>query len=75
MVNQCVTKLYKQHTTVVSCIHPLVRKQLKVGAGDHLLWQVDEQSNFVQVSKVVFGGVQNEGDSRNSDRKDQGGGA
>jgi len=56
MVNQFVTKLYKQRTSTVTSVPVAVKQQLKLKKGDYLVWQVENNSNFVQISKVVTGG-------------------
>jgi len=73
MVNQYVTKIHRQHTSVVTSLPKAVREQLELTAGDNLFWEVDEASQFVQVCKVVRRGELNAANKRNSDRKDQGG--
>ena len=73
MFYQYVTKLQQQHSTMVSSVPAAVRAVLGMKAGDHIMWQVDEESDFVQVCKVVPGGKSHGGDSGDSDRKDSGG--
>lgn len=70
MTKQCVTKLYRQHTTVVTGVPALVGEALELTVGDYLVWEVDKNSEFVQVSKVVAGGKVNVRNKGNSDRKD-----
>ena len=73
MSKQYVTKVYRQRSSLVTSVPIEVRKKLELTNKDHLVWQVDERSNFVQVSKVVAGGKNNGRDNGNSDRKDKGG--
>lgn len=72
-MTQHITKLYHQHTTVVSSIPAAVRAVLDLKIGDHVMWQVDDKSNFVQVCKVVPGGSSHGRSKGNPDRKDSGG--
>lgn len=72
MVRQHVTKAYRQHGTTVTSVPLAVRVALDLKQGDYLMWQVDTASSFVQVCKVVPGGVENGGNSGNPDRKDKG---
>lgn len=71
MKNQSVTKLYRQHTTVVTRVPTLVAKQLELNVGDFLVWQIDSESAFVQVSKVVAGGAHEARNKRNPTRKNR----
>lgn len=73
MIKQSVTKLYRQHTTVVTGVPALVGKQLDLDVGDYLVWEVDSESDFVQVSKVVVRGKDDARKKRNPNRKNQGG--
>lgn len=70
MIRQYVTKTYKQRTTVVTSVPKAVRQQLELTRGGHLLWEVDENSDFVQCSSVVPRGKNYERSGGNSDRKD-----
>lgn len=70
MVNGCVTKVHRQHSSVVTTVPVEVRVRLGLSTGDYMLWQVDDVSNFVQISKVVAGGNKDVGDSRNPAGKD-----
>lgn len=73
MANTCITKIHRQHNSLVTTVPVEVRVRLGLNAGDYLVWQVGEVSNFVQISKVVPGGNKNGGDKRPSTRKNQGG--
>lgn len=73
MALEYITKTYRQHATMVTSVPKEVRYQLELAMGEYLVWQVDSKSSFVQVSKVVPGGNEHGGDSRNPDRKDKGG--
>jgi len=68
-----VTKIYQQRTSLVTSLPMEVRNRLGLTKGEHLVWQVDKDSNFVQISCVVAGGKSNEECSGNSARKDKGG--
>jgi len=72
MVCQYVTKLYKQHTTVVTSVPIAVRDELGLKEGDNLLWEVDASTGFVQLCKVVRRGEINARDKRNSAKQDKG---
>lgn len=61
MILKYVTKIYRQHTTLVTSIPFNVRAALELTSGDNLLWQVDENSDFVQISKVVPRGGKHDG--------------
>lgn len=71
MIYQYVTKVYKQHQTVVTSVPMAVREKLGIEGGDNLLWEVDVDSGFVQMCKVVRGGGENVRDNRNSHREDK----
>ena len=73
MVNPCVTKVHRQHNSVVTTVPVKVRVRLGLNAGDYIVWQVDDASNFVQISKVVAGGIQNGRGKRNTNRPNKGG--
>ena len=73
MFYQYVTKLQQQHSTMVSSVPAAVRAVLGMKAGDHIMWQVDEESDFVQVCKVVPGRKSDVGIGTNTNQKDQGG--
>lgn len=73
MKKQYVTKPYRQRTSIVTSVPIEVRVRLELLHGDHLIWQVDNSSKFVQISKVVPGGNSHGIGSRSSDRKDSGG--
>lgn len=73
MIYQYVTKVYKQHQTIVTSIPKTVREELGIKRGDNLLWEVDMVTGFVQMCKVVPRGEIYGRDNRNSDRKDSGG--
>jgi len=73
MSEQYITKVQKQHSTLVTSIPLAVRMKLELTKADHIVWQVDNLSEFVQISKVVSGGSSHDRSKGNSDRKDQGG--
>ena len=73
MNSHYITKLHRQHTTVVTSIPRPVQRALEVQCGDHLIFQVSERSRFVQISKVEPQGEKNAGNNRNSGSEDQGG--
>lgn len=73
MVKPCVTKVHRQHNSVVTTVPVEVRVRLGLNAGDYIVWEVDDVSNFVQISKVVPGGSEDGGNKRNPDIKNQGG--
>lgn len=75
MIYQYVTKVYRQHSTMITSVPKAVREELGITDQDNLLWEVDPVSGFVQMCKVVRRGEINAKDSRNSGRKDRGGGA
>lgn len=70
MLEQYITKVYRQHATAVTSVPVGVRVKLGLNVGDHIVWQVSENSPFVQLFKVRVTGKNYGGDSRNPDRKD-----
>jgi bifunctional DNA-binding transcriptional regulator/antitoxin component of YhaV-PrlF toxin-antitoxin module len=72
-MNQYITKPYKQRTSTVTSIPRDVRRALNFEKGDYLIWEVSQNSYFVQISKFIPRGKSNERCNRNSDREDQGG--
>lgn len=68
-----VTKIHRQHNSMVTTVPIEVRIRLGLTNGDHLVWQVDSVSNFVQISKLVPGARVDVRDKGNSNRKDTGG--
>lgn len=70
MVYQYVTKAQRQHGTTVTSVPLAVKQALGLKQGEHIMWQVDTASSFVQVCKVVPGGSEDDGDKRNPDRED-----
>jgi len=70
MAEQYVTKVQRQHSSMVTSIPLVVRVKLGLKLADHIVWQVDEQSKFVQIFKVIYGGLKDDGNKRNSDRPD-----
>lgn len=69
MSDQYVTKPYRQRTSMVTSLPIGVRVKLGLSNGDHIVWQVNDDSNFVQISKVVPGVKKNGRDSRSSNRE------
>ncbi|MBA7706734.1 hypothetical protein ES703_115591 [subsurface metagenome] len=72
MAEQYVTRIHRQHTTVVTSIPKGVQSALELTSGEYLVWQVDRRSLFVQVSKVVAGGKRHDRGKGDSDKKDRG---
>ena len=72
MTKHYITKLHRQHTTVVTSIPRAVQRVLEIKTGDHLIFQVNESSRFVQISKVVVAGDKNAGNSGHRSREDSG---
>ena len=72
MVHSCVTKVHRQHNSVVTTVPVEVRVRLGLNAGDYIVWEVDDVSNFVQISKVVSGGRKDIGSKRITNRPDSG---
>jgi len=70
MSEQYVTKTYGQRTSMVTSIPIGVRAKLGLTKGGHIVWQVDKNSNFVQISKLAPGVEENESGIGNSDRRD-----
>ena len=70
MSKHYITKLHRQHTTVVTSIPKAVQRALDVKPGDHLIFQVNNSSRFVQISKVEPQGDKNGGFTANSNRED-----
>lgn len=70
MIKEYVTKAYRQRTSMVTSVPIDVRIKLGLTIGDHIVWQVDESCNFVQLSKVVAGGNKDAGNNRDSAFKD-----
>jgi len=70
MKNEYVTKVYRQRTSMVTSVPVDVRIRLGLSIGDHIVWQVDDESDFVQISKVVARGNKNDGAKRDIGRKD-----
>lgn len=50
---QYVTKLHRQHSSMVTSVPVMIRIHLELTNNDHLVWEVDDNSDFVQISKVV----------------------
>ena len=73
MIFQYVTKLYKQHTTLVTSVPKGVIEELGLKRGDHLFWEIDMNTGYVQLCKVVRRDVVNERNQGNPDQEDQGG--
>lgn len=46
---QYITKVHKQHTSLMTSIPVHVQRQIELMKGDYLVWQVDENSDFVQI--------------------------
>lgn len=63
---QYVTRVHRQHSSLVTTMPLRVRSQLELTKGDHIVWTVDENSNFVQISNLVQGVCENVRDKRNS---------
>jgi len=61
MSEQYITKAYRQRTSLVTSIPIQVRTRLELNKGDHLVWQVRANSEFVQIFKVPTGGNKNDG--------------
>ena len=72
MVEQYVTRTHRQHTTVVTSIPKNVQHALKLTSGDHLVFQVDRSSVFVQISKLVVRGEKHDRAKKHTGRKDKG---
>lgn len=70
MSEQYITKVYRQHTTAVTSVPVGVRVKLGLNVSDHIVWQVSENSPFVQLFKVQVTGKNYDGDNRDSDRED-----
>lgn len=70
MVIQHVTKVHKQHSSMVTSVPIPVQVWLELTKESHIVWQVDTESNFVQVGRVVAGGKSHGRGSGNSDSKD-----
>jgi len=70
MHTEHVTKAYGQRTSVVTSIPYEVRLRLELTTGDYLVWQVDDSSDFVQISKVVARGNKNDGAKGNIGQQD-----
>jgi len=73
MQYQYVTKLHKQHSSIVSSIPKAMAEELELKAGNHLMWTVDTLSDDVQVCKVRSRTESDGSDKRNQHRKDKGG--
>lgn len=73
MVQHYVTKAHSQHTSVVTSIPKPVQKALGLASGDHLVWQVDSETFFVQLSNLIVQGDKHDRGTKHSDQKDQGG--
>jgi len=72
MATNHVTKVYRQRSSLVTSLPIAVRVKLGLNRGDHIVWQVVDNCQFVQVSKVVAGGNSNDDGKGNSDQKDKG---
>lgn len=73
MMYQYVTKLHKQHASIVSSIPVAMAEELGLKAGNYLMWTVDTQSDDVHVCKVRPRRKSDERARTDSDRKDKGG--
>lgn len=72
MIQEYVTHVHRQHTSVVTTIPRAVCKALDLGPGQYLVWQVVKDSLFVQISKVAVGGRNRGKDNVGSNRENQG---
>lgn len=72
MVGQYVTRIHRQHSSVVTSVPKGVQQVLQLKSGDYLLWQVSEGSLFVQVCKVNPGGVGYAKDNERAGRENKG---
>ena len=70
MIKMYVTRAYRQRSTIVTSLPGNVRGRMGLRPGDYVLWQVDDDSHFVQLSKVGYGVSGNAKRRRNRDRKD-----
>lgn len=70
MKKHYVTKAYRQRTSIVTSVPIHVRIRLGLTNGDHIVWQIDEASDFVQLSKVVPGGKSKDGAKGNIGKQD-----
>jgi hypothetical protein len=70
MVHQYVTRVHRQHSSMVTSVPLAVRERMQLTNGDHLMWQVDDSSDFVQMCKVVARGDKNHGAKGNIDKQD-----
>lgn len=72
MVKQYVTKIHRQHTTVVTSIPKPVQKAFELTSADYLVWQVDSTSVLVKLRILVIRGNTHGRGKKHSDRKDKG---
>jgi len=63
MAEQYITKAHRQHNSMVTTIPMAVRGRLGLLPGDHVVWYVSENCQFVQVNKAKFG-VNNSDESK-----------
>lgn len=63
---QYVTRVHRQHSSIVTTIPIGVRRQLELTKGDHIVWVVSENSNFVQIYNLVTGDKNHVRDGKNS---------
>ncbi len=62
-----VHKVYAQHSSLVVVIPLLITSELKLDAGDNIVFELDRDTNKVQMSKFETKGHYDGQDVRNTD--------
>lgn len=74
MADLSVKKVFKQHSSVVVTLPVLLRRDLGIERGDHLVFEWDPTGNFAKVYKWHRGVKRRYADYGTEDLRHQGGG-
>jgi len=74
-VFQFTSKVHKQHASLVITLPKGVCNQLEIRAGDIVLFEVEPGEVACIMGKITLRGIENGGNSRNSNRGNQSRGA
>ena len=66
-----IQRVHRQHCSLVVTFPYLLAQRQGIVAGDYLLFEGDEDSEFVKVSKVVHKGRQNGTSKKRTGRRDR----
>lgn len=70
---QFTSKVFRQHSSLVITLPKGVCEQLGISKGDVVLFEVEQGEVAAVMGKIAMRGCEDDRDSRNSDREDQGG--